>query len=55
MWHDIFQSNADEIAGALADLVRELGAVQHELEADPPKLDAALALLRRARDLRERD
>jgi prephenate dehydrogenase len=52
MWSDIFATNADEIAKALAELIAELGAVQRELGAEPPALRAALGLLARARNLR---
>ncbi len=52
IWSDIFATNADEIAKALAELLAELGAVQGELAAQPPALAAALALLARARDVR---
>jgi prephenate dehydrogenase len=52
MWNDIFVTNADEIAKALAELVGELDAVQRELAGNPPALDAARALLEKARALR---
>lgn len=49
MWADIFQTNAFEIARALADLTAELEAVRRGLEAEPPDLRPALELLARAR------
>lgn len=52
MWSDIFATNADEIASALAELVSELEHVQRGLAQRPPELSAALALLARARDIR---
>jgi prephenate dehydrogenase len=52
MWTDIFSTNADEIARALAELVEELRGVQRDLSSDPATLDSALALLARAREIR---
>jgi prephenate dehydrogenase len=52
IWDDIFATNADEIAKALGDLVGELERVRLDLEQRPPALDAARALLRRAKDAR---
>jgi prephenate dehydrogenase len=49
MWQDIFATNADEIAAALAELVSELAPVQRELAQAPAVLDAARDLLTRAR------
>ncbi len=49
MWQDIFATNADEIAAALAELVSELAPVQRELAQSPAVLEAARDLLRRAR------
>jgi len=52
MWSDIFATNADEIAKALAELVAELEAVQRGLAAESPDLSPARALLEKARGLR---
>jgi prephenate dehydrogenase len=49
IWRDILASNADEVAAALGVLVAELDAVRQDLAADPPRLDRAMDLLRRAR------
>lgn len=49
MWRDIFATNADEIARALAGLEDELGRVRQALARQPPDLGPALALLERAR------
>ncbi len=52
MWRDIFATNADEIANALADLSSALSGVQRDLGRDPPDLESARALLEAARRLR---
>lgn len=49
IWRDILASNADEVAQALDVIVSELEAVRRELAADPPSVDRAVDLLRRAR------
>jgi prephenate dehydrogenase len=49
IWRDILTSNADEVAQALETIVNELEAVRLELAADPPRVDRAVDLLRRAR------
>jgi prephenate dehydrogenase len=54
IWSDIFQTNADEVASALADLIGELEATRAALKAEPPELEAARALLRRAKETRRR-
>jgi prephenate dehydrogenase len=54
IWNDIFETNADEVAAALSDIVRELEAVRAELDRNPPELTSARALLRRAKALRSR-
>jgi prephenate dehydrogenase len=54
IWSDIFETNADEVAAALSDILRELEAVRLELEKSPPALAAARALLRRAKATRSR-
>lgn len=54
IWSDIFETNADEVAAALSDVVRELEAVQAELGRSPPELASARALLRRAKAARSR-
>jgi prephenate dehydrogenase len=55
MWRDIFSANADEISAALKQLVEELQVVGQGLQAAPPDLTAALALLGRARGSRGKD
>ena len=52
IWSDIFATNADEVASALSDLISELEAARVALQADPPELEAARALLRRAKETR---
>jgi prephenate dehydrogenase len=52
MWRDIFAANADEISAALRKLAAELDGVAQGLEASPPDLGAALALLSQARQAR---
>ena len=52
MWSDIFETNADEVARAAEALSRELGTVAAGLRRSPPDIQAALALLARARNQR---
>jgi prephenate dehydrogenase len=52
MWSDIFETNADEVARAAEALMRELGQVATGLRQSPPDIQAALALLARARSQR---
>ncbi len=52
MWRDIFATNADEVALVLRELAAELARVADGLETTPAGLEAALALLAEARDLR---
>jgi prephenate dehydrogenase len=52
MWRDIFAANADEIGHVLKQLACELQSVAQGLEATPPDLGAALALLAEARATR---
>jgi prephenate dehydrogenase len=52
MWSDIFETNADEVARAADALGRELGQVAAGLRRSPPDIQAALALLARARSQR---
>jgi len=52
MWRDIFAANADEIGLVLKQLASELQSVAQGLEAKPPDLGAALALLAAARTAR---
>jgi len=54
IWSDIFETNADEVAAALSDVVRELEAVRAELGKNPPELGSARALLKRAKVARSR-
>ena len=49
IWRDILATNADEVASALDVLVNELEAVREGLRADPPSVERAMDLLRRAR------
>jgi len=52
MWRDIFAANADETSVVLKQLANELERVAAGLEASPPDLEAALALLAQARAAR---
>jgi prephenate dehydrogenase len=54
MWSDIFETNADEVARAAESLSQELAKVAAGLRRSPPDLQAALAVLARARSLRQR-
>lgn len=49
IWRDILATNADEVASALDVLVSELASVRDDLRADPPSVERAMDLLRRAR------
>ncbi len=53
IWSDIFETNADEVASALGDLIGELERARAGLAAAPPDLEAARALLRRAKQTRK--
>jgi len=53
IWNDIFASNADEVANALGEIIRELEGVRSGLTRSPPDVDAARALLRRAKQARQ--
>lgn len=52
MWFDIFATNGDEIASALAALRSALDGVEQALGREPPDLGPALKLLAAARALR---
>ena len=52
IWNDIFATNADEVASALGDIIGELERVRRELAKTPPDVEAARALLRRAKETR---
>ena len=52
MWRDIFAANSDQISVVLRQLAAELQHVAQGLEGSPPDLNAALALLARARGAR---
>jgi len=52
MWRDIFAANADEISLVLRQLASELESVARGLDASPPALSGALALLAQARSMR---
>jgi prephenate dehydrogenase len=52
MWRDIFETNADEIGFLLRDASLALAAASDALLARPPRVDAVLELLRRARAAR---
>jgi prephenate dehydrogenase len=54
MWGDIFRTNADAIAAALQELLRELEGSARGLAADPADTRPALELLSQARKLRSR-
>ncbi len=54
MWHDILDTNSDEIARVLRELIAVLGPAAEGLGADPPALDRSLEVLAAARKLRER-
>lgn len=49
IWRDILSTNTDEVARALDVLVSELDAVRRDLSAEPPSVERAMDLLRRAR------
>jgi prephenate dehydrogenase len=49
IWNDIFATNSDEVASALGDIIGELERVRSGLASDPPNIDAARALLQRAK------
>jgi prephenate dehydrogenase len=52
IWNDIFETNADEVASALSEIIAELELARDDLLRDPPALDAARALLKRAKESR---
>jgi prephenate dehydrogenase len=52
IWNDIFETNADEVASALSEVIAELELARDDLLRDPPALDAARALLKRAKESR---
>jgi prephenate dehydrogenase len=52
MWSDIFETNADEVARAAEALSQELSKVAGSLRRSPPDIQAALAILARARGRR---
>ncbi|HEX6274397.1 MAG TPA: prephenate dehydrogenase/arogenate dehydrogenase family protein [Polyangiaceae bacterium] len=49
IWNDIFATNSDEVASALGDIISELERVRSGLASHPPNIDAARALLQRAK------
>jgi prephenate dehydrogenase len=53
MWSDIFETNADEVARAADALSQELAKVAAGLRQSPPDIQAALAVLARARGRRQ--
>jgi prephenate dehydrogenase len=53
IWSDIFETNADEVASALSDVIGELEQARAALTAVPPSVEAARALLRRAKETRK--
>lgn len=53
MWSDIFETNADEVARAAEALSQELAQVAAGLRRSPPDIQAALAVLARARGRRQ--
>jgi prephenate dehydrogenase len=52
IWSDIFETNADEVASAPPDVIGELEKARSGLAATPPELEAARALLKRAKETR---
>jgi prephenate dehydrogenase len=52
MWRDIFESNADAIADALAAVGGDLERARRALAQDPPDVSSVLALLAQARAAR---
>jgi prephenate dehydrogenase len=52
MWSDIFETNADEVARAADALSQELAKVATSLRRSPPDVQAALAVLAKARNRR---
>jgi prephenate dehydrogenase len=54
MWRDIFSANADQISVVLRQLAAELDGVAAGLEMSPADAGAALALLAKARQSRDR-
>ena len=52
MWSDIFETNADEVARAADALSQELAKVATSLRRSPPDVQAALAVLAKARHRR---
>jgi prephenate dehydrogenase len=52
MWSDIFETNADEVARAADALSQELARVAASLRRSPPDVQAALAVLAKARHRR---
>lgn len=52
MWQDIFETNADEVGLLLKDASLALAAASDALLAKPPRVEAVLELLRRARAAR---
>lgn len=53
MWQDIFETNADEVGELLKDASFALAAASDALLAKPPRVEAVLELLRRARAARQ--
>jgi prephenate dehydrogenase len=49
IWHDIFSTNADQVAEALGKLQEELGSVARALERTPTDIGPAMKLVERAR------
>lgn len=54
MWRDIFESNGQEIAGALAHILEPLIDLRSKLAAgDPRAIDAAISMLERAHEAKK--
>lgn len=49
IWRDIFETNADEVGHLLRDASFALSAVADALLAEPPRIEAVLEVLRKAR------
>lgn len=52
MWHDIFETNADEVGQLARDVAFTFSAISEALLVRPPRMDVVLDLLRKARTTR---
>jgi prephenate dehydrogenase len=53
IWRDIFESNSDEVGRALKESALALAAIADALLSEPPRIEAVLDVMRRARRARE--